>query len=400
MKAVGGAVGVVVLFILAHFGHHLLTALVVPLLPLIRAEFNLNYAASGLLAATFSLAYGAGQLPAGWVADRLGARMLLVAGIAGVAGAGVLVGLSWTFGTLAAGLVLMGLAGGGYHPAAPPLIAAAAGDENVGRALGFHLIGGSASHFIAPLLGASLAAVAGWRGAFLITAAPVALIGLVLFFALARPTDRKSAAPPDLSDTAAPGTRASLLVMIPMVFIAAAANAFLQSALAFLPLYAVDHLGYGPKTAALMLSAVYSAGFWAAPLGGLVSDRIRKTRLIPAVGIATGLGIIALGGAVPGLPMWILLLGLGACMFVRMPAAESFILEQVPASQRSTVLGLYFFAGMEGSGLLTPIIGALVDAFGFQRAFVGAGSFLVILCIAAMLIGAYGQKRSPGHRAA
>ena len=60
---------------LAHFGHHLLTALPVPLLPMIRDDFGLDYTQSGLVITAFSLAYGIGQLPAGWLADRIGTRV-------------------------------------------------------------------------------------------------------------------------------------------------------------------------------------------------------------------------------------------------------------------------------------------------------------------------------------
>ena len=41
--------GLLPLFVLAHFGHHLLTALPVPMLPLIRDEFTLDYTQSGLV---------------------------------------------------------------------------------------------------------------------------------------------------------------------------------------------------------------------------------------------------------------------------------------------------------------------------------------------------------------
>ena len=78
---------------LAHFGHHLLTALPVPLLPYIRNEFNLSYTRSALVNTSFSLSYGIGQLPAGWLADRIGTRILITIGILGVAIAGALVGV-------------------------------------------------------------------------------------------------------------------------------------------------------------------------------------------------------------------------------------------------------------------------------------------------------------------
>ncbi len=155
------------LFIMAHFGHHLLTALPIPLLPLIRDEFVLSYTQAGLVISVFSLAYGIGQLPAGWLADRIGPRILITTGICGVAAAGLLVGLSQTYIMMMAFFGVMGIMGGGYHPASPPLISASVEPKNRGRALGLHMIGGSASFFLAPLIAAAIATTWGWRGSFI-----------------------------------------------------------------------------------------------------------------------------------------------------------------------------------------------------------------------------------------
>lgn len=128
--------GLLPLFVLAHFGHHLLGVLPVPLLPFIRDEFNLDYTQAGVVIAAFSLAYGISQLPAGWLADRIGPRTLVTIGIAGVAIAGVLVGLSQTYIMLLVFLVLMGILGGGYHPASAPLVSASVEPKNRGWAIG------------------------------------------------------------------------------------------------------------------------------------------------------------------------------------------------------------------------------------------------------------------------
>ncbi len=107
---------------LAHFGHHLLTALLVPLLPFIRDDFALDYTQSGLVISAFFLSYGISQLPGGWLADRIGPRILITIGISGVALAGLLVGLSQTYIMMIVFLVMMGVLGGGYHPSTPPLV--------------------------------------------------------------------------------------------------------------------------------------------------------------------------------------------------------------------------------------------------------------------------------------
>ena len=72
---------VVVLFVLAHFSHHLLTALPIPLLPFIRNEFCLDYTRAALVVSAFSVPYGISQLPSGWLSDRFGPRRLLLVGI-------------------------------------------------------------------------------------------------------------------------------------------------------------------------------------------------------------------------------------------------------------------------------------------------------------------------------
>ncbi len=81
------------LFILAHFCHHLLTSLPVPLLPMIKADFGLDYTRSGLVVSSFNMSYGIGQIPADWLSDRAGPRFAVMAGTCGVAA----VGFWWAF---------------------------------------------------------------------------------------------------------------------------------------------------------------------------------------------------------------------------------------------------------------------------------------------------------------
>ena len=61
--------GLVPLFMLAHFSHHLINALLQPLLPFIRDDFGLGYVQTGFIFSAFTLAYGVSQVPAGWLAD-------------------------------------------------------------------------------------------------------------------------------------------------------------------------------------------------------------------------------------------------------------------------------------------------------------------------------------------
>ena len=375
--------GLVPLFVLAHFGHHLLTALPVPLLPFIRDDFALDYTQSGLVISAFSLSYGIGQLPAGWLADRIGPRILITVGICGVAVAGFLVGLSPNYVVLLVFLVLMGVAGGGYHPSASPLISAAVRPENRGQALGFHLIGGSGSFFLAPLIGAAIAAAWGWRGSFIGLAAPTVAFGIIFYVLLGRRAETSTAQPvvghlPG-ETLAAPGRWRRLVALI-------AVNTFAQAVtfavIAFIPLFLVDHFSVGEETAAAFLAIVYSAGLWAGPLGGYLSDRLGRVPVTLVTCLIAGPVIYLLNLVPYGLGIGALLLIIGMVMYIRMPASEAYVIGQTPERYRSTILGIYYFSSMEAGGLLTPVMGSLIDQLGFYTSFSIASVAVVAVTLA------------------
>ncbi len=425
----------IALFIGAHFAHHLLTALVAPLLPFIRSSFELTYTQAGMVVSAFTLTYGIAQLPAGWLADRVGRRYLITVGVAGVGLAGAAAGLTSGYGALIVALIAMGIAGGGYHPSASPLIIASVPPGRAGRALGLHLVGGSASHFVTPLLGGALAGLFGWRGAFLGIAGPVVIFGIIFYVIIsgrgeqvwsapggpspqatadrdvpvgvsskhtaqreyhgvetgradsggtppngANSPENRANTPPAGRATARPRTIARIAVFLVLTSAVAAA---VGSLVAFIPLYLVDAFGISAAVAAAALSVFFATGMVAAPIGGGLSDRIGPVRILIVLAIAVG-PLIMLAAAVPSALLFVaVLVVLGIAAFVRMPVSEAYLTADVPEHLRSTVLGVYFFAGMEASGIVTPILGRLIDTRGFAFAFTGLGGALAAVSVVA-----------------
>ncbi|MCF8106099.1 MAG: MFS transporter [Desulfohalobiaceae bacterium] len=370
------------LFVLGHFFHHLLTALPVPLLPMIRNEFGLNYTQAGLAVSAFTLAYGLGQLPAGWLSDRIGPRVLLTIGLSGVALAGFLVGISKGHLMLTIFLALMGFLGGGYHPAAPPLILSVVEKEKRGQALGLHMTGGSASYFIAPIIAAAIASVWGWRGAFLGLAVPTALFGFVFSVLLGRrgaknPLENLKK-PPGIEGKAPDGQIAHLVFFLIMsVFL----GAVFISVVSFIPLFLVDEHRINEETAGALIGLIYSAGLWVGPLAGYLSDRLGRVPMIVTVSFAAG-PIVFLLNLVPyGWGFFALLIVMGIIMYVRMPVSESYILGQTSSRHRSSILGIYYFGTMEGGGVLTPLMGFMIDRLGFSLCFLITGATLMMVTL-------------------
>jgi len=370
------------LFALAHFAHHLVTALPVPLLPFIRDDFALDYTQAGVVIMAFNLSYGISQLPSGWLADRISPRILLTIGIVGVALAGLLVGLSQTYVMAIVFLVLMGVAGGGYHPSAAPLVSRAVEPKNQGRALGFHQMGGSGSFFLAPLLGAGIAATWGWRAPFIWLAIPTALFGIAFYILLGRrpEVNRLPKSTPEYHDK--PQSLSSYLPRLaPFMILSVFTQAISLSIITFIPLFMVDHFGVAEAPAAASLSILYSAGLWASPLGGHISDRLGKVRVVLVLCLITGPLLWLLNVVHYGLEISALLLVLGMVMYMRMPSSESYIISQTPEHHRSTVLGIYYFSNMEAGGILSPVMGYCIDHFGFYWSFTSAGIATVMITL-------------------
>lgn len=371
---------------LAHLTHHLLTALPTPLLPFIRDDFALDYAQSGLVISAFSLAYGIGQVPAGVLADRIGARTLITIGICGVAVAGLLVGLSQAYIMVLIFLALMGIAGGGYHPAASPLISASVEPEKRGRALGIHLIGGSGSFFLAPIVAAAIAATWGWRGSFIGLAIPTMVFGIIFYLLLGRlaargETQQVITGQPEERPSSQGRLRQLVAFMVLTVF----TQAVTFSTIAFIPLFMVDHFGVTEAAAATFLAVIYSAGLWASPLGGYISDRLGRVPVVLTTCFIAGPAIYLLN-QVPygpyGIGIGALLLVIGMIMYVRMPTSEAYIIGRTSERHRSTILGIYYFSNMEIGAVFAPAMGYLIDRFGFYTSFNIAASSVFVVTLA------------------
>jgi predicted MFS family arabinose efflux permease len=390
------SLGFLPLFVLAHFSHHLLTAIAVPLLPFIRDEFNLDYTRAGLIISAFSISYGISQLPAGWLADHIGRRILITVSMLGVAVTGFLISFSQTYFLLILLLIIMGIAGGGYHPSAPPLILAAVPPGKRGRSMGFHMVGGSASHFLAPVIAGAIAAAWGWRGSYLGLAIPTIIFGVVFYILLGR---HKTTVEPKLEVTEnrggieqPPGDTRRL---VSFIILSTLVQAVVITIISFIPLFLVDHFAVTEEKAAVLLAFVYSAGLWASPLGGYLADRLGRIQVVLAVCFVTGPMVYLLTVTPYGFGIMALLLLIGTTIYVRAPATEAYIVSHTSRKRRSTVLGIYYFGHMEGVGLLTPLFGYLIDRFGLQFGFNIAAVVILLVTVAFALPLLAGSEK--GH---
>jgi MFS family permease len=359
----------------------MVAALPVPLMPLIAMEFGLDNSGIGFVITSFSIAAGISQIPAGFLADRIGPRTMISISICGIGLSGLLMGLSHNYIMMLLFLICLGIFSGGYHPSAPPLMAASVPPSIRGKALGFHLVGGNAAFFLAPLMAAGIVAIWSWRSAFIILAVPTIIFGIAFYFLLGgiAVKKREAAAPPPLeTHTVQPGW---VRVMVVFILVSAIVSSLGMSVSSFLAMFAVNHLETSAATAAVLVAVFASSGVWASPFGGHLCDRIGY---IPAMLLATIISgpfmyLMTITPMGPGFV--VILLIWGALNSIRLPAVESYIVSQASPKRRSFILGIYYATSQHSTGILAPLIGFFFDLYSYVPVMQGVAAISLAIAI-------------------
>ena len=247
------------------------------------------------------------------------------------------------------------------------------------------------ANILVPLFAAALVGFFTWRGLYVLVAILIIIYGIYLYSLLKR--RHLGNVPPKIpkEDIAVipVNKKINLRRLIAFVTIGVAVDVFISTALAFVPLLVVDKFHGAEWLGAALLPLGHVAGLVAGPLGGHISDRIGKVPVMLTVALAAGPIVYLLG---LGTHWWLLplvLLAMGICVYVAMPVTEAYVISNISTRNRSTVLGIYYFASRGGPAILLPIIGDLIDKFTFSTAFtaLGVSLFVITLICSALLWG-------------
>ncbi len=366
------------------------------MLPFIRRDFGLDYTQIAALQSAYALTGGVSQLPAGWLADRFGPRIIVTVSVAGVALAGIGVGLSPTFTVMVAFFMLAAVMEGGYHPASAAAITSSVSPETRGRSMGIHLIGGSSCFWVVPLVAAETSRYWGWRGSYLALAIPAVALGVAIFIAFRR-RDRRSRIVKRVAEAERPTKREPIpwRKLTPFIVMTIATGTVVQSVFGFISLIAVDNFGLSDTAAARLVAITPGVGLVAAPLGGYLSDRLGQVPVMLTISFLAIPAVYLLGVAANVGALVAVMLILGLVTNIRMPAAEAYIAGHTPEGRRSTVLGGYFFASRETGGALALAVGPMIDRLGLQRtvAYLSSGLAVVTVLCTLLLWRAHGGTR-------
>jgi sugar phosphate permease len=261
-----------------------------------------------LIETAYLIAYAVGQFAMGSLAERIGPRRLLAAGMIATATLAAVMGLSDLLAVLLIAYGLNGLAQASGWPGNGGAMAAWFGTRERGEVMGYWGTCYQLGPLAATALATTLLAVFGWRGAFFGPALWVAVVGIaVLLWLRDRPSD-VGLPDPDAPEGDAPLDAAARrqrfrqawprVVRNPMTWFMGA-NYFCikltrYSLMFWLPFYLSEELGYDRVTAGWMSSSFFLGGVLGVVGSGLLADRLFGRRRIGVAAAMTALLAAAL----------------------------------------------------------------------------------------------------------
>jgi FSR family fosmidomycin resistance protein-like MFS transporter len=346
--------------------------LLAPLLPVLREAFQLTYAQAGAIPFVSTFVSAVLQPLLGYLADRRRQRRrLLITGFLLLAGGMGLLAHSGSYAGLLLGALVLGLGLSTYHPQSATFLAHYFTTQR-GWAQGIHGIGNGLGFILAPVVVAGLVERLGLRPALWLLAGPALLAVGVIVFALREPEVQ--------------GARGLLAGLTwPLAGLTAINGLALAVGTGFQTWLPAFYRSIGQSLlAAGALTAVMSvATLVAQPLGGTLSDRFGRRAVV--VGALLGMGgCLLLFALAPAL--WLLLLASVLFGFwgSLMPPVSMVYASELAAGQRTGMaVGVVWGLGTAMAAVAPPVVGLLVDLWGFRGAFLALAGLAVLGGLAA-----------------
>ena len=373
----------------AHFVSHYYILLLAPLLPFVRAEYGVSYTEIGVALAAFNVVSTVLQTPVGFLVDWLGARILLIAGLAIGAVAFTVAGLVDSFWVMVAMFALAGVGNTVYHPANYALLSHHVPSDRIGQVFSVHTFAGMLGSAVAPASLLMMQSLWGWRGAFV----GAGLLGFAVAAVLLAVRDnaeiKTAPAPRDDDANGTVGWRLLLspAILLNLVFFVLLAmmsgGTYNYSVVAFGALYGTPvTVANAALSANLLLSAI------GVLIGGLLVGRTKRHGLVATAGLAGIALFIALAGQfdLGSLALIAAMAAAGFCSGVIMPSRDMIVREVTPPGSFGKVFG-FVTTGFNIGGIIAPLIfGAIMDHGSPKLVFllVAAFSLIAIVTVATL----------------
>jgi MFS family permease len=368
----------------AHWVSHFHLLVLPMLFPFLKAQLGVGYIELGFALTVFAVVSGLTQAPMGYLADHIGARKILLMGLA-LGGLGlIMLGLHLSYFSLIASAVLLGLANSVYHPADYAILSTHMDAARMGRAFSIHTFAGFLGGAVAPAIVAALVAAIGAYGALIVAGAVgplVALLLIVVGIPDASAADRK------VNGVHAPQQNIitpTLIVLTIFFMLLSLSNAGIGN-------FGVVALmsGYGEtfSGANITLTAFLGASAVGVLAGGFLADRTRRHGQVAAACFAINAAIVLVIATIP-LPSLLLTAAMAAAGFlggVIAPSRDMLVRNAAPAGAAGRAFGIVS-TGFNLGGIVSPLLfGWIMDQNAPHWVFGASVVFMILTVLLALV---------------
>jgi sugar phosphate permease len=353
-----------------HAFTHWYTATFYLLLPLIAKELGLSYTEIGLIMTTQHVVGAVSNLPGGMVVDMVGKKGYLMAtSLFWVGFPYALMSLTHSYWMLLVCVTLVGIGNNLWHPAAITTLAYRY-PERKGLVISVHGMGGNVADGLAPLVVGALLAWFTWRTVVVINVVPglvMAAMILVMLgaFTMGSSHDHVNAGSNSRGVKDYMKDFASLLRnrALMLVSIGSAFRTMTQTGLlTFLPVYLAYELDYSPFIVGVCMSAMQVAGFAASPIGGHLSDKMGRKRIVMSSMVLTCVMIVFMALAGKSVTFVLFIALVGFFLYAMRPVLQAWAVEATPRELAGSGVGLQFGIQNIGASIAPALFGMIADA--------------------------------------
>lgn len=356
-----------------HFLSHFYSLCLPPLFYYVSQDIGASFTMLGLLMSVRAFIGGTMQIPAGFLTDRIGAKPVLLGGLALMAGATALMAIAPNYWTLMGLTVLIACGNSVFHPTDYAILNSSMSRNYIGRAFSIHTFSGHLGTALAPAVILFLAVHSDWRMAQFI----VGMLGFVVLVCLAlqwkdmsddvMPAKKKKAE--TVETGAAPRTwRDEIAVMLtgPMIIMSLFFTVTSLHSGGMQSFFVVGLSALHTTTseaAAAALSGYLLASAGGVLLGGVLADYTKRHDLTAAAAFAISAVIMALVTWVP-MNEFILIAIMtfsGLMQGAVRPARDMMVRAAVPKGSMGKAFG-FVSSGASIGGALAPVLfGYFID---------------------------------------
>jgi FSR family fosmidomycin resistance protein-like MFS transporter len=370
---------------LAHMVSHFFQLILAPLLPWVKGEFGLSFAALGFVMTVLFVVSGCVQALAGFVVDRYGPGPTLAAGLACFVASALVLATSDGYAMLLLGAALAGVGNGVFHPVDFSVLNQRVAPSRLGPAYSVHGLTGSLGWALAPVFLVGLAVPFGWRVSLACAAVLPLLAGAVLL------VNRELFERPAAAAPAAHGAAPPVLAFLrdPAIWwcfaffvIVAVAASGVQN---FAPTVFASVYALGVSTAALSVTLFMLASALGMLAGGWLVMRQQQLERNIALALAMSvLGAVLIGLSV--LPAAVALAAIAVMGFgsgLSGPSRDMLIRQATPRGATGRVYGVVY-SGLDLGIAVGPVaFGSMLDGGHYGAVFHGIGGCLLLAMLTA-----------------